>query len=261
MVRLTAVRLLSSGAALMLAGCLASAAEFDVASLKQVQVPNGNVNARDLSFVGNAGVPFKVVGNRIMLQGTLRRFIVAAYGVRDYQVTGMPSWSDAVVFNLTAKSPGDGVPTTEEVRSMLQSLLADRFQFKFHRESREVPVYELSIVKKTDAFKPAGPDEKFSWSLTPDKDQNTHSKATMEPMADFVELVGVSTERPVINKTGITGFIDYEIVFSQEGVDSVAGTDVRILDAVKKQLGMKLESAKGNIEFLVIDGVQRPSAN
>src|SRR4029077_19031071 len=110
-------------------------------------------------------------------------------------------------------------------------------------------------------FRPAGPDEKFSWSLTPDRDQNTHSKATKEPMADFGELVGVSTGRPVVNKTGITGFIDYEIVFSQDGVDSVTGTDVRILDAVKKQLGMKLEPAKGNIEFLVIDGVQRPSSN
>ena len=73
--------------------------------------------------------------------------------------------------------------------------------------------------------------------------------------------MGVSTDRPVINKTGITGFIDYEIIFSQDGVDSVAGTEVRILDAVKKQLGMKLESAKGNVDFLVIDGVRRPSEN
>ena len=254
-------RLTSFGAALLLVSCLAFAAEFDVASLKQIQLPKGNVNSRDLTFVGTGGVPFKVVGNRITLQGNLRRFIVAAYGVRDYQVAGMPSWSDSVVFNLTAKSPGDDAPTTAEVRSMLQSLLADRFQLKFHRESKEVPVYELSIVKKTDAFKSADPDEKFNWGLTQDKDHNTVSKATKEPIEDFVELVGVSADRPVINKTGITGFIDYEIVFPQEGADSVDGVDVRILDAVKKQLGMKLESAKGNVEFLVIDGVQRPSEN
>ncbi len=132
------VRLTSSGAALLVVGCIASAADFDVASLKQVQLPKGNVNSRDLTFVGKGGVPFKVVRNRITLQGNLRRFIVAAYGVRDYQVTGMPSWSDSVVFNLTAKSPGDDSPATAEVRSMLQSPLADRFQLKFHRESKEM---------------------------------------------------------------------------------------------------------------------------
>ena len=255
------LRLISAGAVFLLAACVAGAAEFEVASLKQIQLPGSPGNTQDLSFVGNGGVAFKVTGNRITLAGTLRRFIVAAYGVRDYQVTGVPSWADSVRFNLMAKSPGDGVPTTEEVRAMFQALLADRFQLRFHRESKEVPVFELSIVKKSSAFKPAGADETFNWSLTQDKDRNTHSKATKEPIADFVELVGASTDRPVVNKTGITGYIDYEIIFSQEGTDDRAGIDIRILDAVKKQLGMKLKPAKDKINFLVIDSIKRPSEN
>ncbi len=255
------VRMISAGAVFLFAVRFAGAAEFEVASLKQIQLPGSPGNAQDLSFVGNGGVPFKIAGNRITLAGTLKRFIVAAYGVRDYQVMGVPAWADSVRFTLMAKSPGDGVPTTDEVRSMFQALLADRFQLNFHREAKEVPVFELSIVKKTDAFKPAGEDEIFNWSLTQDKDRNTHSKATKEPIADFVELVGASTDRPVVNKTGITGYIDYDIIFSQEGTDDRSGVDIRILDAVKKQLGMKLEPAKDKIDFLVIDNIQRPSAN
>ena len=255
------IRLIPAVAAFLLVGCLAEAAEFEVASLKQIQLPGVAANGQDLSFVGNNGVPFKVAGNRVTLTGTLKRFIAAAYGVRDYQIKGVPSWADSVRFNLTAKSPGEAVPATGEVRSMLQALLADRFEFKFHRESKEVPVFELSVVKTTDAFKPAGEDETFSWKLTQDKDKNTHSQATRESMADFVELVGASTDRPVVNKTGITGYIDYDIIFSPEGTEDRTGVDIRILDAVKKQLGMKLEPAKDKIDFLMIDSIRRPSEN
>lgn len=87
------------------------------------------------------------------------------------------------------------------------------------------------------------------------------SKATRESIGDFVQLVGVSTDRPVIDKTGVTGYIDYEILVSQQDARTVDDVNRAIVDAVKEQLGLKLEPAKDPIEMLVVDRVQKPSEN
>jgi uncharacterized protein (TIGR03435 family) len=233
---------------------------FEVASIRQLPqtLPPGQV---DLSFVGTGGQPFKIAGNRITMRATLRAFIAAAYNLKEYQVTGEPAWGDSVIYNITAKSPGEEIPTQEQVRLMFQSLLADRFQLKLHHDTKEMSVFHLSIAKPMPAFTPAGPDETFSWKLTPGPDKNVRSKATKETIGDFVQLVAASTDRPVIDKTGVTGYIDYEIVFPQDETDTRDDTNIRILDAVKKQLGMKLEPAKDQIGIVVVDRVEKASDN
>ena len=132
-------------------GCVVSAdakaVEFDVASVKQTATPR-EPGRPDLSFVGTAGKPVKIAGNRVTLTGTLRVLIAAAYGIKDYQILAAPPWSGTLVYELTAKAPGDAVPTQEEVRPMLQALPAERFQLKAHRETRDLPVYELTQGKK-----------------------------------------------------------------------------------------------------------------
>ena len=92
------------------------------------------------------------------------------------------------------------------------------------------------------------------------------SKATKESIGDFVQLVGVSTDRPVIDKTGIAGDIDYDILISlPEGrgpeVRSPEETNRAIVYAVIDQLGLKLESAKDRVEMVVVDRVEKPSAD
>jgi uncharacterized protein (TIGR03435 family) len=234
--------------------------EFEVASIKPLPQtrPPGQV---DTSFVGHSGQRFKIAGNVVTINGPLRALTSAAYDIKDYQVTGIPGWGDSVIYAVTAKTPGEEIPTQEQVRPMFQALLADRFQLKLHHDTKEIPVFHLTISKPSPAFKPAGPDETFSWKLTPDADKNVRSKATKESIGDFVQLVGASTDRPVIDKTGVTGFIDYEIVFSEEGAVSRDDVNVRILDAVKKQLGMKLEPAKDKVDVLVVDHVEKASEN
>lgn len=85
------------------------------------------------------------------------------------------------------------------------------------------------------------------------------SKATKESIGDFVQFVGVSTDRPVIDKTGITGYIDYDIVISPPEGRGPDETNRAIIYAVVDQLGLKLESAKDPIDMLVVDGVEKPS--
>jgi uncharacterized protein (TIGR03435 family) len=250
---------------------------FEVATVKQLdneqpKYPGGT----DLSFVGTSGNPFKISGNRITLNGTLHAFVAAAYSVKDYQVSGAPSWADSLMFNITALSPGDAV-TQDQARIMLQSLLADRFQVKFHRDSKVLPVYYLVQSKSSKMFTPAGADETFSWKVTQEPGGLMRSKATNESIGDFVQLVGASADRPVIDKTGITGFIDYDILFEPGRTPKAAGPSVEggggktppnqedlnraVLDAIQDQLGLKLQSAKDAVEILVIDHAEQPSEN
>ncbi len=239
-----------------------AAAEFEVASVKQLDqsiAPGQN----DLSFVGASGKLAKISGNRVTLTGTLHTIIATAYGVKGYQIAGAPSWADSSIFAITATTAGDTAPTQEKIRPMLQFLLADRFQLKLHRDTKELPVYHMTLVpgKKNSTLKPAAADEAFTWNLTPEPGGAFRSKATKESIGDFVQLVGVSADRPVIDKTGLTGDIDYDILVSQQDVRTQDDVNRAIVDAVKDQLGVKLEPAKDPIEILVVDGVAKPSEN
>jgi uncharacterized protein (TIGR03435 family) len=239
-----------------------TAEEFEVASVKQLKqsvAPGQN----DLSFVGASGKLAKISGNRVTLTGTLHTIIYTAYGVKSYQITGLPSWADSLLYDITATTATESAPTQEQIRPMLQSLLADRFQLKLHRETKELPVYHMTLIpgKKNRKLTPAGPGEEFHWDLTPEPGGAFRSKATKESIGDFVQLVGVSADRPVVDKTGLSGDIDYDILVSQQDVRTPDDMNRAILDAVKEQLGVKLEPSKDPIEILVVDGVAKPSEN
>jgi uncharacterized protein (TIGR03435 family) len=248
------------------------APQFEVASVKQLD-ESLRPGTPDLSFVGTSGKPFRIEGHRVSVTGTLHALIADAYGVKEYQVIAAPGWADTLKYEIVAATPGDTVPTQDQVRPMLQSLLADRFQMKVHPDTKELPVYHLRQVKKSNLLKPAGPDETFSWKLSPTPDRQLRSKATRESIGDFVQLVGVSADRPVVDKTGITGDIDYDILISPPGGGGGGGDDVgrpkpgpedvnrAIIYAVIDQLGLKLEPAKDSIAILVVDKVDKPSAN
>jgi uncharacterized protein (TIGR03435 family) len=100
-----------------------------------------------------------------------------------------------------------------------------------------------------------------SQTLTPEPGGTLRSTATKESIGDFVQLTGVSADRPVIDKTGLTGFIDYDILINQPEGRTQDDVNRAILAAIKDQLGMKLETAKDPIEMLVVERVEKPSEN
>ena len=234
--------------------------EFEVASVKQLERSLGP-GELDLSFVGTSGKPAKIAGNRVTLTGTVHTIIGAAYDVKSYQITGAPPWADSLRYAITAKTSADTAATQEQIRPMLQALLADRFQLKLHTATKDLAVYHLTQRKKSSLLKPAGPDETFSWNLSEAPGGMLRSKATRESIGDFVQLVGVSTDRPVIDKTGLTGEIDYDILISPPESRSRDDLNRAIIYAVIDQLGLKLEPTKDSIEILVVDKVDKPSEN
>jgi uncharacterized protein (TIGR03435 family) len=237
---------------------------FEVASIKQVINPNERERTdrsrTDISFLGKAGNPFQISGTRVMIQGTALSLIMAAYDVQPYQVTNAPAWADSLIYSVTAKADGDTAPKLDQVRLMMQSLLSDRFHLELHPDTKEMNVYHLSVGKKNTGLKPSGADEKFDWKLT-NNPNGLRSTGIHEPIGDFVRLVGVSADRPVIDKTGLTGFIDYDITINAQDVRGPDDANRAILDAIKDQLGLKLEPAKDVIHVLIVDRIEKPSEN
>jgi uncharacterized protein (TIGR03435 family) len=228
---------------------------FAVASVKQGLQQSGGSRLPYSGFLGTGGNPIKIAGNRITLAGTLNVLIMAAYNVKDYQVTGGPPWTDSDVFTIVAKTEGEDTPKLEDVRTMLQALLADRFQLQLHRDKKELSVYNLVVAKKSPKLKPSAPGEKFGQTFDPATPGTLRSSFTKITMTDFAHLVSVYADRPVVDKTGLEGEYDYSIEWSTDSGDVKRA----IMAAVQEQLGLKYEAAKEPVDALVIDHVDKLS--
>ncbi len=229
-----------------------SAPSFEVASIKPHPEP--------ITFSADA----MARGSRVTATAsTLLDLITDAYGVRYDQISGGPGWIKSDHYDLAAKAEGEGPITKDQLRQMLQSLLADRFQLKIHRETRETPVYDLVVAKNGPKLKQVSPDADGRMGGVIANSSGMHltqSKGTMEQLAHW--LSGNGAGRPVFDKTGLTGFYAYTLDWVR--ADRIPDSDSNvpsIFNAVQEQLGLKLESAKGPIKVIIVDRAEKPSEN
>jgi uncharacterized protein (TIGR03435 family) len=203
-------------------------------------------------------------------------------------IKGGPAWIRSALYNITAKAENN--PSMEIMQGpMLRSLLEDRFKLKLHRETEEVPVYALTLPKDASKLKTfqegtcAPAPSTFPWPELPSGQQYCKVMVGVRPpaitaqgstLAEFSHLLSLVLDRPVIDKTGLSTKFDLHLEFAidqstprfQIGGDlarmAQAGSDsaASIFTAVQ-QLGLKLVPARGPREIIVIDSIQRPSAN
>src|SRR5262245_47982988 len=146
-----------------------------------------------------------VRGSRVIgTASTLADMITAAYGVRYDQISDGPGWITNDRFHIEAKAPGDVPPTAEQARLMMQNLLAERFQLRLHRETRDLPVYELVVGKNGSKLKTSDPDAREGASVrsTTDGLHMENKKGSMERIA---RQLSSSAGRPIIVNTGLNG--------------------------------------------------------
>jgi len=201
-------------------------------------------------------------GRFVATATTARTLIRIALGTDDNRIAAAPGWIDSETFDIDATTADHAeVTTPQQFQQLLLSLLEDRFEFKFHREQKEGPVYWLEMDKPGKlgpALKPSTPASQ--------PDMSTHSngakaamKASKMSMADIAAALRRQAGRPVEDHTGIQGSFDFEIEWSpQESPDS---NDPSLFTVLKEQLGLKLQPAKGITESFVIDRIVHPSAN
>jgi uncharacterized protein (TIGR03435 family) len=220
-------------------------------------------------------------GGRFFATGVPLRFLMtSAYRVREFQISGGPGWITSDRWDIDAR-PAEAVmrpsvpadPSVPDTMSlMVQSLIEDRFQLKMHRETREQPVYELVVAKGGSKMKlsddqtPVQPPQRGGEPPARRNGIRTGRgdlEAAGIQFAIFVNVLSQQLGRPIVDKTGLTGFYDFRLQWTpqlaqQADSDSSGPT---IFTALQEQLGLRLESAKGPVEVLVIDSVQKPSEN
>jgi uncharacterized protein (TIGR03435 family) len=247
-------------------------AEFEVATIKlnsKCETGRGAFNA------GAGGLSPGRLGGQCM---SLRTLIQIAYqpGARRLQALGGPAWLDSDLYDLDAKAGGNA-PIMQMVHEMLQMLLEARCKLSVQKETRELPVYALTIAKGGARLQtskegsctpydikytrlPGEPKPNFCGSSFAPSGLNMVFDGTRQTMADFAgRLSSIDIGRPVIDKTDLTGSFDIRLEYAP--APSADSTGPSIFTAVEEQLGLKLASDKGPVEVLVIDHVERPSEN
>jgi bla regulator protein blaR1 len=203
-------------------------------------------------------------------------------------IEGGPDWIHSERFEIDAKS--DGHPSIQMMEGpMMQTILEDRFKLKIHRETRQGPVYELALGKGSPKLKPLQNGICIPvvvgrpLPLLPDGQRRCRNMVSPRGAVDFeggtlsmfAGSLGLVLDRPVIDKTGITSYFEIHLVFSPDDsaeprpvtADPGASAAVRasdapgIFQAIQEQLGLRLVPAKGPVDVLVIDHIERPSEN
>ncbi len=243
---------------------------FEVASIKPHPMPQGQFVFR-MSNTPGPIIPH-AKGNRFATDVvTVQDLIQVAYGVMDYQIVGLTDWEKVPGgehFDIDARSAGEAEPSADQLKSMLQNLLADRFQLKVHKEKRELPVYALVIAKGGVKGRPLTEEEIKAGNMpATGAVRRADASATMRMEVDpgLVRLLANVVDRPILDQTGLKGRYEFaSLDWRQLGIehreDPVAGM-ASAFTAVKEQLGLQLEPRKEPMDVIVIDHAERPSAN
>jgi uncharacterized protein (TIGR03435 family) len=171
------------------------------------------------------------------------------------QIIGGPDWIDTDRFDVEARA--DQPYSVDDLHVMFQNLLADRFNLKFHKEIKEGPVYALSVDKSGLKIKADGTGQALGIPIVPATGGGF--SGTRVPIQYLCWWLGQQLQndgRPVIDETGLDQSYD-----SRDSLPPEIQNLPSIFDALKQQLGLKLEAKKGPVEYFVIDHVDKPSAN
>jgi hypothetical protein len=206
---------------------------FEVASVK----PNKSGDDRRRRLLARPG------GRLSVTNLPLRALIRFAYDIQDFQLSGGPNWMNSEPYDIEAKAGDDSIKANRPVpvQLMLRALLADRFKFAAHNESRELPVYALTVARNDGKL---GPQLRKSEL---DCDALIKSGRQMGPPepGKAPPCGARQNPGPLVPPTEIPSDLSGPSIFT----------------AVQEQLGLKLESTKGSTDVLVIDHVEQPTPN
>jgi uncharacterized protein (TIGR03435 family) len=229
-----------------LASLPARAQSFDVVSIK----PNNSSSGRSSETTN----PGRVIAVNLPVSW----LIEAAFGAKEFQISGGPGWLSTDRYDLNATTGTTKDLNDTELRPYFQSLLADRFGFRFHRENREMPIYSLLVAKSGSKLTPHTGEGDPSTSISNSSGKTSITSRNMS-MAHLADLLSGRVDRVVVDHTELSGSYDLTLQWAPNPAENT--TDPSLFTALQEQLGLRLESAKGPIEFIVIDDLERPSEN
>ncbi len=297
-----------SGPGIMISTVVIFVTAFTVYGQSQA-VPKFEVASVKLNVSGDRrGMRLRVQpGGGLSTENTSLQLLTQnAYGLQSFQISGGPGWYQSDGYNIEAKgevtteAKSDAKVNRSQVYLMLRSLLEDRFGLKTHHETRELPVYALTVTRSGAKL----PTPKEGSCVAADAAPARPAPGQLPPpscgsprvamagpgapvriqggkvsMADLTKTLAMIMGRPVVDKTAYAGTFDLKLEFTPD--ETVAGLPrgggpgdaggaapaadpgaaPTIFAAIQEQLGLRLESTKGPVDVLVIDHVARPTEN
>jgi len=226
-------------------------------------------------------------GGLITKDMPVRDLIAQAYGMKTFLIYGAPGWTGADGYDIVAKrevNPARKAPDAAlwaGALLRLQTLLENRCSLRVHRETRELPIYTLTAAKGGLKLEPANcipfdhehppapplpgqtPPPICGRLRTGRNGRNATLTGTGIAMKDILNWLSNLTGRTVVDGTGYTEPFNASLEWFRESASSLPDTTTApsLETALRERLGLKLESGKGPVEVLVVDHVERPSAN
>lgn len=226
--------------------------EFEVASIK----PNKSLNNGGTWKYDDRG---RFIGENI----PVKFLITTAFRLKDCQLKNLPGWTDSEKYDIEAKV--DGKASQDQNVAMLQGLLADRFNFKYHRARETMPVFALvqarGGMKATESGSGPCPDNAVCGAWFAYRNQIEGKRITTSQVADALTF---ELDRVVIDQTGLHKTFDIKLTWSpdtDQNGKSDDGEGASIFTAIQEQLGLKLRAAKAPVDIIVVDRIERPSPN
>jgi uncharacterized protein (TIGR03435 family) len=187
------------------------------------------------------------------VNSTLEQMIHAAFHVKTGALAGLSGWMETERWDVDGKT--SATSTFDEELVMLRELLIERFQLRFHSETRQVTTFALLTGKSGPKFESSKTDAKERITIRPGEISGANI-----PFGHFVTVLAAQVERPITDETGLHGNFDLVLKYVRDdSPDAASGPS--LFAALNEQLGLKLESRKGPIEVMVIDSARRPASN
>jgi uncharacterized protein (TIGR03435 family) len=263
-VRLIVVGLIAGNMAALTAQSPGSG--FDVVSIK-----------RSMSGAFPVGPEARRGGSFVAINATLERIVRFAFDLPEYRVVGGPDWARTTTFDIEARAARD--LSSDQIKTMVQALLKDRFQLVSRQERREGAVYTLLMARDdkrpgpnlrpaaAGCAAPTGPGEKMEERRTPNGGVAT--KRTCATMAVLTSILADALQAPVVDRTALTGLWDYELSFTGQRRRNATSAAIAqdpndapvLVTAVREQLGLELDAGRGPVDILVIESATPPREN
>jgi uncharacterized protein (TIGR03435 family) len=224
---------------------------FDIVSIKR-NLTDGDRPMRTSLTPGRLAYP----------NTTVRGIIMTAFGVNNFQISGGPAWLRTDRYDIVAKIDSADTVTLDQLRPMLRSMLAGRFQLKFRRETEDLPRYALVAAKNGPKLKENTGAQGLPLLISGDATTSkmTCTGVSMAYLAKALEnQFAFQFGRTVVDLTGLKGNFDFTLSWTRDQANDAPGSS--LLTALQEQLGLKLESQKGPVETIYIDSIERPSVN
>jgi len=240
---------------------------FDIASIRETE----GVNA------GGLKVGVKSPAHSSVFEATnfsIKGLIQIAYGF-DMPLSGGPDWLTDRYYNIQAKSDAavdaqmaklTDAQSRMEKQHMIKVLLAERFNFKSHTETKESSVFVLSVAKGGSKLQPVKVDPEHPPINSNEVQsrggaQGLQMDSTNYSLTAMAAMLSTMLEAPVVDRTGLTGFYGFSLQFGRDWSAGNPQSWPDIFTAVQEQLGLKLDRTRANVPVLIIDHIDKPTAN